>query len=136
MNPSLASLREALSIHEQIATLKARLKRILGGGGGDGPYPFLKSSKRGRPRKSTKAEISYDGDNPFAVDESKSKKKRRKMSRAARAKIGAAQKARWAKQKGTAPVAKPGRKRKGLSPEGRARIIAAQKKRWAVGKKN
>lgn len=67
------------------------------------------------------------------------KKTRRKMSAAARAKIAAAQKARWAKAKGTgkaAPTAKPAKKTKRtLSPEGRARIVAALKKRWAAKKK-
>ena len=50
----------------------------------------------------------------------------RKMSAAARARIGAAQKARWAKVKGQAP--RPKRK---MSAAGRARIVAAQKARWA-----
>lgn len=63
----------------------------------------------------------------------------RKMSAAARARIAAAQKARWAKVKGktTAPVAKaaekPAPKKKGkLSAEGRAKIVAALKARWAA----
>jgi hypothetical protein len=50
----------------------------------------------------------------------------RKMSAAARARIGVAQRARWAKARGQAP--KPIRK---LSAAGRARIAAAQKARWA-----
>jgi hypothetical protein len=60
------------------------------------------------------------------------------MSAAGRAKIAAAQKARWAKinaAKGAAkPVAKaaPVSKKKGqMSAEGKARIVAAQKARWA-----
>jgi hypothetical protein len=58
-------------------------------------------------------------------------KKRRKMSAAGRAKIAAAQKARWAKAKGkSAPAAKPQLKRK-ISAAGIARIRAAQKARWA-----
>jgi len=51
--------------------------------------------------------------------------KRRKMSAAARAKIGAAQRARWAKQK-----AKPAKKRT-MSAAARKAIGAAQKARWA-----
>jgi len=51
---------------------------------------------------------------------------RHTMSAAARRKISLAQKARWAKAKGSAP--KPRRK---MSAAGRARIIAAQKARWA-----
>ena len=51
------------------------------------------------------------------------------MSKSARAKIGAAQKARWAKLKGTAKSAgKPKRK---MSAAARALISAAQKARWA-----
>ena len=53
------------------------------------------------------------------------------ISAAGRARIAAAQKARWAKVKQAAapkPAAKPKRK---LSPEGRRRIIEATKARWA-----
>ena len=50
---------------------------------------------------------------------------KRKMSASARAKIGAAQKARWAKVKGTS--AKPKRT---MSAAGRAAISAAAKARW------
>jgi len=60
-------------------------------------------------------------------------KKRRKLSAAARAKIVAAQKARWAKVK--SPVAKPVVKKKStMSVAGRARIAAAAKARWAKAK--
>jgi len=50
------------------------------------------------------------------------------MSAGARAKIAAAQRARWAKAKGGA---KPAAKKYKMSAAGRARIIAAQKARWA-----
>jgi ribosomal protein L15 len=57
---------------------------------------------------------------------------KRTMSRAARAKIAAAQKARWAKQKGLQQSATPTPKKKSkMSAQGRANIIAAQKARWA-----
>jgi hypothetical protein len=60
--------------------------------------------------------------------------KRSKMSRSARAKIAAAQKARWAKVKGK-PAAKPTAKRKRkMSAAGRAKIAAAVKARWAKAK--
>lgn len=63
-------------------------------------------------------------------------KQKSKMSAAARAKIAAAQKARWAKVKAAKRVAKPlvmpaPKKKGGMSAEGRARIVAAQKARWA-----
>ena len=108
MNISLAALKSAIEIKEQIASLEARLDKILGGdGGGAVPIPSSAPAKRGR----------------------------RKMSASARARIGAAMKARWARLKGTSSVAKPAKKKGGLSPEGRARIIAAQKKRWAAKRK-
>jgi len=57
-------------------------------------------------------------------------RKRRKLSAAGRAKIAAAQKARWAKVKrpGIKPVVK---KKSGMSAAGRARIAAAARARWA-----
>jgi hypothetical protein len=57
--------------------------------------------------------------------------RRNNISAAGRAKIAAAQRARWAKQKGQTKVdAKPAKKRT-MSAAGRAKIIAAQKARWA-----
>src|SRR5881275_1192622 len=54
---------------------------------------------------------------------------RRKMSAAARARIFAAQKARWAKAKGQKVVPiKAGKRR--MSPAGLARIRAAARARW------
>jgi hypothetical protein len=58
------------------------------------------------------------------------KRKRRKMSAAARARIGEAQRKRWAaSKKASEPVPKPKRR---LSAAGRKAIIAATKKRWAL----
>lgn len=58
------------------------------------------------------------------------------MSAAGRARVAAAQKARWAKIKGAKPVAaKPVvKKKRTMSAAGRARIVAAQKARWAKTK--
>jgi hypothetical protein len=60
--------------------------------------------------------------------------KRKTMSAAAKARISAAQKARWAKVKGPAArkkiPASPGKKFT-MSPEARARISAGMKARWA-----
>ena len=59
---------------------------------------------------------------------------RRTMSASARARIGAAQKARWAKVKGRgAAKAAPSGKRR-MSPAARAKIAAAAKARWAKAK--
>jgi hypothetical protein len=57
-------------------------------------------------------------------------KKRRKMSAAARRKIGAAQKARWAKVNAN-KTAKPAKKKFTMSAAAKAKISAAAKARWA-----
>jgi hypothetical protein len=58
---------------------------------------------------------------------------RRGMSAAGRARIAAAQKARWAKVKGAKVEAAPKKRRK-MSAAGRARMAAAAKARWAKAK--
>jgi hypothetical protein len=62
----------------------------------------------------------------------KAPKKKGKMSAAGRAAIRAAQKARWAKIKGTAKPAKKAKRK--MSAAGRAAISAAAKARWAKAK--
>jgi len=63
------------------------------------------------------------------------------MSASARAKIAAAQRARWAKQKGTAapkkavPAQKRASGRKPMSPAMRKKLSAMMKARWAARKK-
>jgi hypothetical protein len=60
---------------------------------------------------------------------------KRKMSAAGRAKIVAAQKARWAKVTGRKSTAKPRKKaRRKMSAAGRARIAAAARARWKKAK--
>ena len=59
------------------------------------------------------------------------KPKRRRMSAAARARIAAAAKARWAKIKGAEPT-KP--KRHKMSAAARAKMAAAARARWAKAK--
>jgi len=62
-------------------------------------------------------------------------KKKRKMSASGRAKIAAAQKARWAKVKGRKSVAKPVKKaRRKMSAAARAKIAAAARARWKKAK--
>jgi hypothetical protein len=57
----------------------------------------------------------------------------RKFSAATKAKMAAAQKARWAKLKGNAAAitSAPPKKKRRMSAAGRAAIIAAAKARWA-----
>ena len=62
-------------------------------------------------------------------------KKRRKMSAAGKARIVAAQKARWAKVKGAKLSAKPVKKgKRKMSAAAKAKLSAAAKKRWAKAK--
>ena len=65
------------------------------------------------------------------------KRKRRKMSAAARKRMKEAQQRRWAKIRGesepSAP-AKPAKAKRRFSKEGMARIVAATKKRWRLQK--
>lgn len=55
---------------------------------------------------------------------------RRKLSKAARARIAAAQRARWAKVRETAKDV-PVRGKRAFSPAARKKIAAAQRARWA-----
>jgi hypothetical protein len=105
-NLSAAQLRRAITIKEQIDELETQLSRILG-----------------EPAKAA----------PVAAPNSATKK--RTMSPAARDKMSAAQKARWAKDRseptpemGNAAVSKP---KRNISAAGRARMAAATKARWA-----
>jgi hypothetical protein len=60
--------------------------------------------------------------------------RKRRMSASARAKISAAQRARWAKIRGTSKE-KPGKQtRRKMSAAGRAAIAAAARARWAKAK--
>jgi len=113
-NHPVEQLEKALNIRKQIASLQENLSSIFGD-----RLPSLSVTK------ATTAQ----------------RKGKRTMSPEARARIAAAQKARWARSKGgsvaapaaakpSAPAAK-GPKKGGISAEGRARIIAAQKARWA-----
>ena len=64
-----------------------------------------------------------------------STRKKRTMSTAARKRIAAAQRARWAKIKGQKVVSISSRKGHTISPAARKRIVAAQKARWAKWRK-
>jgi hypothetical protein len=59
----------------------------------------------------------------------------RRLSAAGRARIAAAQRARWAKSKGHKVVSIFARKGRRMSPAARRRIAAAQKVRWAKWRK-
>ena len=59
---------------------------------------------------------------------------KRTMSASARARIAAAQRARWAKVKGKNGVSSSGGSRRKMSPAARAKIAAAARARWAKAK--
>jgi hypothetical protein len=59
---------------------------------------------------------------------------RRTMSASARARIAAAQRARWAKYKANKPAKRRGRGRRKMSAAARAKIAAAARARWAKAK--
>lgn len=124
--PTLTQLQRGLAISEQIASLEAELAAIFAGS------PLLKSL----PAKAS------------VIAKSPVTKKRGGMSPEGRARIVAAQKARWAKiRKANASAAKPAtpaakvqapktpaKKKGGLTPEGKAKLAAAMKARWAAAK--
>ena len=114
--PTINQLKHAIAVSEQIEKLQAELASLFGG-----------SAKAAAPAKAAPAVKA---------------RKKGGMSAEGRARIVAAQKARWAKIKGqkaaSAPAkaaAAPKKKKGGISPEGLARIKAAQKARWAKFKK-
>ena len=112
--PTLTQLHRGLAISEQIASLEAELAAIFAGS------PLSKSLP---------AKASVAAKSPVT-------KKKGGMSPDGRARIVAAQKARWAKTsaaKAQAPKA-PAKKKGGLTPEGKAKLAAAMKARWAAAK--
>ncbi len=109
---SVAQLRRAIAIREEIEALEKELASIQGLSPAPVPAPSKKAAKK------------------------------RTMSPEARAKIAASQKAVWAKRKGkkttvakvatkapAKPASQPKRK---LSPAGRKRLSALAKARWAA----
>jgi hypothetical protein len=100
---SPSQLRQAADLQEQIAGLQTQLAGI----------------------------IYVGGKTHIPVQAAKPAKKKGGMSAAGRAKVAAAQKARWAKIKAAKSVAAKPVKKGGMSAAGRARIVAAQKARWA-----
>ena len=69
-----------------------------------------------------------------ALNGTGTKRAARRMSAAGRARIAAAQRARWAKLKGKKVVSITARKRT-MSPASRKKVAAAQRARWAKWRK-
>jgi hypothetical protein len=102
-NITPTQLRKAADIKERIDALQSELNEILGGSG------------------------------PVEAPETEAPRKKYKFSAAGRARMRAAQKARWAAIKGTAPSAGPApKKKRRMSAEGLANIRAGVAKRWAA----
>lgn len=101
----IETIKRALHIREQIEALEAKLRGIYGGGG--------------QPLSTGKPAPAKDG-------------RKGKRSPATIAKMKAAAKARWAKEKGVAqsPVI-AAKKKRTFSAASRAKMAAAQKARWA-----
>jgi hypothetical protein len=103
-----AQLHRAIDIKLQIEALQTQLDSIAGNGDGV-PISFTTT-----------------------------KRKKRRMSKAGRARIAAAAKARWAayRGKGASAAKKPasGKKRKKFSAAARAKLAAAARARWAKAK--
>src|ERR1051325_5412885 len=101
LNLSVQQLRRAVALKEQIAALEAELGHIPGPRSGSLTTPV------------------------------KHPQRRHKMSAAARARISAAQKARWAKQNGKPASRLGGKVRRKLSAKARAKLSALARARWA-----
>jgi hypothetical protein len=98
-------LRRAITIKERIETLEGELNQILGS--------------------------VHNGEAAAAP----TTRRKGKMSAAGRARIIAAQKARWAKARGETKPLKPGPKgRRKMSPAARKRLAASARARWAKAK--
>jgi hypothetical protein len=104
-NLTVEQLRRVVAIKVKIERLEAKLAKV---GGGRGP---------GRPRADAAAPVV---------------RRRRKMSAAAKARIAAAQRARWAKVKGreAAPATVVKKKRK-VDAATKAKLAAIARARWA-----
>ena len=121
--PTLSQLQRGLAISEKIAALETELAAIFNGSVPTKAPPSAKAPAA--PVKAKKGGMSPEG----------------------RARVAAAQKARWATIKaGKAPAtpkapakakaeAPAKQKRKPMSPEHRAKLAAAAKARWAAVKK-
>lgn len=111
LNLTPSQLKHAADIKEQIAALEDELQSIVRGGG-------VSRAGNGAPA-------------PFRT-------RRNRMSAAGRARIIAAQKARWAKFKKGKPASASaparGGKKRTLSAAAKAKIAAAARARWARAK--
>ena len=104
---SLEQLKRVVQLREQIETLTIELNQVLG-----------------------ISALSYTNGNRANGNGHSLETHKRNLSPAARERIAAAQRIRWAKYNATKPqkMVAPGKNR--LSPAGRAKVAAAVKARW------
>ncbi|MCE9612363.1 MAG: hypothetical protein K8R23_19360 [Chthoniobacter sp.] len=107
---TIVQLKRATAIAEQIEKLQADLAAVLGS-----------------PAKVSTSSV--------VATVAKSRGGKRFVSPEARAKMAAAQKARWAKKAGSTAPKAPAKAKSGITAEGRARLAAAMKARWDARKK-
>lgn len=120
-------LEEALNLKKQIHALQAKLSSMFGSDDDEVSEP------KKRPGFAA----------PAAAKTKPAKAGKRTMSPEARERIAAAQRARWAKSKGTSSSSaasvsstKPAKKgKRTMSPETKAKMAAAMKARWAAAKR-
>ena len=91
-NLSIADLRRAIEIKEQIESLEANLLILLSGGAVRSPG--TRKTRRRRKAVSASAKVASNGTPPI-----KQKRGQRRMSAAGRARIAAAARERWKKAK-------------------------------------
>src|SRR5664280_2171862 len=123
ITPPKGTHMDIQGIVTQLRQEVSRIEQAIAALAGLGSQP----ARRGRPPKVT-ARVEAGG------------RKRRTMSASARAKIAAAQRTRWAKQKGQAASRKPAAQkkttgRKPMSAAMRKKLSALMKARWAARRK-
>lgn len=112
MDLSLKTLEEAVLIRSQIEELEKRLLSMF-------TQPEDSAAQRTTPLRN-----------------SSDARPRRRRSAAVRARMAAAQKARWAKRAPESPSSATSTTKRGLSAAGRQRLSALMKARWAARRKS
>jgi len=145
----IEKLEEALNLKKQIHALQAKLSSLFGGDDEEAT-PAPAKRKPGRPPKSASpvAPVKRGPGRPpksaspvASAPTQPTKRGRKPFSAETKAKMAAAQRARWARKSGAGGTVilgpSPKRAKTGkrtMSPEARARIAAAQRARWAKQK--
>jgi len=141
---SVAQLKRAVQIKEQIEKLESELSAVFGSSSSRQTAPAkggmseVTKNKLRAAAKARWAKVNAGKQSPPAAKTSATPA-RKPMSAAARARLSALMKAKWvAKNKGSKPVAAPAAKaapkKTTMSPAARKKISEAAKARWATAK--